>query len=176
MDVTIAPIAAEYADGFHRAVDLVARERKYLAFVEAPSLESTREFVQNNIAKGHPQFVALGGNEVVGWCDVLPKKLPAYAHCGVLGMGLLPPWRGRGNGKALIDATLSEARRFGFVRIELWVFTDNASAIALYEKVGFKREGISRDAVLIDGQYRDNVIMAIVDRANGKYGRTTQMT
>ena len=81
-------------------------------------------------------------------------------------MGLLPAWRGRGNGKPLVDATLSEARRFGFVRIELTVYADNAQAIALYESVGFKTEGVLRDAALIDGLYRDLILMAIVDRAN----------
>lgn len=35
MDVTIARIAAEHADGLDRAVDIVARERKYLALLEA---------------------------------------------------------------------------------------------------------------------------------------------
>jgi RimJ/RimL family protein N-acetyltransferase len=46
------------------------------------------------------------------------------------------------------------------------VHADNARAIALYEKVGFVREGVARDAVFIDGEYRDAINMAIVDRAN----------
>jgi RimJ/RimL family protein N-acetyltransferase len=166
VDVTIARIAAEHADGFHRVLDIVAREREYLAILEAPPLDSSRKFISDNIAKGYPQFVALAGGDVVGWCDVLPKKFPVYSHCGGLGMGLLPEWRGRGNGTALIRATLSEARLFGFVRIELMVYADNAQAIALYEKVGFKTEGVMRDAALIDGLYRDSILMAIVDRSN----------
>ena len=87
-------------EGFHRAVDFVARERKYIAFLEAPPLDSTREFVMNNIAMGYPQFVAVAGGEVVGWCDLIPKSRPIHAHCGVLGMALLPPFRGRGHGTA----------------------------------------------------------------------------
>ena len=55
MDVAIRRIAAEHVEGFHRALDQVARERKYLAFLEAPAVGETREFV---IAKGYPQFVA----------------------------------------------------------------------------------------------------------------------
>ena len=58
MDVAIRRIAAEHVEGFHRALDQVARERKYLAFLEAPAVGETREFVTNNIAKGYPQFVA----------------------------------------------------------------------------------------------------------------------
>jgi hypothetical protein len=58
VDVAIRRIAAEHVEGFHRALDQVARERKYLAFLEAPAVGETREFVTNNIAKGYPQFVA----------------------------------------------------------------------------------------------------------------------
>ena len=161
MQVEITRIAGEHVEGFHRAVDFVARERKYIAFLEAPPLNSTREFVMNNIAKGYPQFVAVASSEVVGWCDLIPKS---HAHCGVLGMGILPPFRGRGNGTALIQATLSEARRIGLVRFELTVHADNERAIALYKRFGFKKEGTMKAAALIDGHYKDVILMAIVDR------------
>jgi len=56
--VTIAPMAPAHVEGFRRAVDVVARERKYLTFLEAPPLEESREFVLEFIARGDPQFVA----------------------------------------------------------------------------------------------------------------------
>ena len=43
---------------------------------------------------------------------------------------------------------------------------DNARATSLYEKVGFVTEGVQRDAVKIDGQYLDTIMMAIVERKN----------
>ena len=57
--IAILPFAPEHIDGFRRTLDIVARERKYLSFLEAPPLEATREFVLNNIARRNPQFVAL---------------------------------------------------------------------------------------------------------------------
>src|SRR5450755_4956730 len=114
----IIPMTPDHIDGFHQTLDIVARERRYLAFLEAPPLESTRAFIFNHIAHGYPQFVAtlqgeVGGCEVVGWCDVTPKSRPIYAHCGVLGMGLLPRFRGRGLGTKLIARTLQASRAFG---------------------------------------------------------------
>jgi RimJ/RimL family protein N-acetyltransferase len=167
MDVVIARIAPEHVEGFHQCVDFVARERKYLAFLEAPPLSSTRQFVMNNISKGYSQFVAIADSNVVGWCDVIPKDRPVHAHSGVLGMGLLPHFRGRGNGIALVDATINEARRQGLVRIELTVHADNERAIAFYKRVGFEKEGVLKDAVRIDGRYKDLILMAIVDRSTG---------
>ncbi len=63
-------------------------------------------------------------------------------------MGLLPEWRGQGFGRRLTEATLAQARRLGFIRIELDVYAYNARAVALYERVGFVREGLIRDASL----------------------------
>ena len=160
--VEIGPIADEHIESFHKTLDVVARERRYLAFLEAPPLESTRAFIRNNIAHGYPQFVATLEGEVVGWCDVTPKSRPIYAHCGVLGMGLLPRFRGQGLGRRLITRTLHAARAFGLTRVELTVREDNANAIALYEKVGFVTEGLQRNGALVDGEYENIIEMAIL--------------
>ena len=53
--VEIVPIAQDHVESFHRALDIVARERRYLAFLEAPPIESTRAFILNNIEHGYPQ-------------------------------------------------------------------------------------------------------------------------
>jgi RimJ/RimL family protein N-acetyltransferase len=162
MPVDIVPIEESHIGGFHRTLDFVARERRYLAFLEAPPPESTRAFVLDHIKHGHPQFVALSAGEVVGWCDITPKDRPTYAHAGVLGMGLLPPFRGQGIGAHLIRRSLAAAKAFGFHRVELTVREDNANALALYEKVGFATEGVQRHAVQVDGVYEDLILMAVL--------------
>jgi RimJ/RimL family protein N-acetyltransferase len=160
--VEIVPIARYHLESFHRTLDIVARERRYLSFLEAPPFEATRAFVLDNIEHGHPQFVAISGGEVVGWCDVTPKSRPIHAHCGVLGMGLLPRFRGQGLGRKLILRTLDAARTFGLTRVELTVREDNVNAIALYKRVGFVEEGLQRNAVRVDGEYWNVVEMAIL--------------
>lgn len=71
--------------------------------------------------------------------------------------------RGRGFGSEAVRLAVE----FGFrhqnlQRIWLRVFADNARAIRAYEKASLQREGIMRRACFIDGQWRDEVIMAIV--------------
>jgi ribosomal protein S18 acetylase RimI-like enzyme len=160
--VEIVPITQDHIDGFHRALDFVAREGRYLAFVEGPPLENTRAFVLDHIQRGHPQFVAISAGEVVGWCDVTPKERPIYAHGGVLGIGLLPRFRGQGIGTNLIRSTLAATRTIGLHRVELTVRQNNTRAIELYKKAGFVVEGLQRDAVQIDGLYENIVCMAIL--------------
>lgn len=166
MDVTIAPTAPEHVQGLHRVLDITARERKYFGVFEAAPLPKVREHVANMLERGNPYFIALAADEVVGYCEIERVNFPANAHAGILEIGILPTFRDRGLGFRLISSVLAEARRAGFVRVALGVHADNARAIALYEKVGFVREGVLRDAVLIDGKYLDAILMALVDQGN----------
>ncbi|MGD0722542.1 MAG: GNAT family protein [Roseiarcus sp.] len=47
-------------------------------------------------------------------------------------------------------------------RLSLGVFPDNARARRLYERVGFKPEGVSRGSALFDGANRDELVMALL--------------
>ena len=42
MTIDIVPIREDLIDSFHAALDVVCRERVYLAFLEAPPIEATR--------------------------------------------------------------------------------------------------------------------------------------
>lgn len=163
-DIRIEPMSEEHIEGFHRVLDSVARERRYLSLLQAPSLEETRKFALASIASGNVNLVALDGGEVIGWCDIRRHFFPSHAHRGSLGMGLLPAFREKGLGRRLIEAAISAAREAGMIRIEFGVHADNPRAIRLYEKVGFVREGVSRDAFCVDGEYTDVINMALIFR------------
>ena len=160
--IEIAPIDPAHIESFHRLFDSIARERRYLAALEAPPLESFRSFVLDTISQGQARFAALADGEVVGWCDALPKPLPIHRHVGVLGMGLLPAYRGQGIGRRLLQRTLEAARAGGLSRVELTVREDNVGAIALYEKFGFEAEGVQRNAFKVDGRYHNLIMMAVL--------------
>lgn len=162
MEVTIKPIAEEHIVGYHSVLSIVSEERRYLGFDKAPPFDGTCEFVRGNIADGIPQFVALVDGEVVGWCDISLSRRPVFKHSGSLGMGIHPDFRGQGIGKKLITTTIEAAQRKGVTRVELEVFASNNRAIALYEKIGFKREGLKQRFARFDERYEDGVIMALL--------------
>ncbi len=56
MPVDIVPIEESHIDGFHRALDFVARERRYLAYLEAPPPERTRAFVLDHSSMAIPNL------------------------------------------------------------------------------------------------------------------------
>jgi ribosomal protein S18 acetylase RimI-like enzyme len=155
-------MAAKHIASFRAALDVVARERRYLLFLEAPPLKAVRAYCRHAMKEGHPRYVALAGERVVGWCDVHPGDRVTTAHSGVLGIGVVPEFRGRGIGRALLGTVLEKARSSGLTRVELTVRQDNRRAIALYEKLAFVREGVKRNAMRVDGKYWNLVCMALL--------------
>ncbi|MCG2641623.1 MULTISPECIES: GNAT family N-acetyltransferase [Bradyrhizobium] len=160
MTVEFRQIEIADTDAFRAAVDTVARERKYIALTEAPPVEQVRAFVARNVERGYPQIVAIADGAVVGWCNVPPASRAVSAHVGDLFMGLVPDFRGKGFGERLLRRAIQAADVFGFRRIELGVFATNTAAASLYRKVGFVEEGTKRLAILVDGIYHDEIIMA----------------
>lgn len=160
MPVDIVPIAECHAAGFHACLDAVAREKRFLAQIEAPPLEKLRGFVQDSVRSDAVQFVALEGEQVVAWADIFPAWAHAVAHCGTLGMGVLATYRGQGLGTRLLQHCLDKAARKGITRVTLEVRADNAPAIALYTKLGFEIEARKRNALRYDGVYYEALQMA----------------
>jgi len=158
----VVAMTEEHIEGFHAAFDAIAREKLYLARLEAPPIEDTRKFVLEGLQEGTPRFVAIAGEKVAGWCDVVRKPVPSLAHSGVLGMGVLPAHRGKGIGRALMAAALNTARDRGITRVELTVRTDNTRARKLYESFGFTVEGLCHSYMKVDGLSIDSYLMALV--------------
>lgn len=48
-------------------------------------------------------------------------------------------------------------------RISLDVFDFNPRAIRVYEKIGFRQEGVQRDTLFYDGEFHSSVMMAILE-------------
>lgn len=160
------PLRAEHIEGYHAALDAVARERRYLAFLEAPSLETTRAFVGLALLGALIQHVAVEADRVVGWCDVVIPDRETMQHTGTLGVAVVDGYRDRGLGGRLMLSVMQAARDKGLVRIALQVRADNTCAIALYERLGFRHEGRLRRNLRIDGIDYDSLLMAhLLDEA-----------
>jgi ribosomal protein S18 acetylase RimI-like enzyme len=160
MTLPIVPIELRHIESFGDCVGEVARERRYLAILDAFPAEQNALWVAVNRARGNPLYVALDGERVVGWCEVRREALPGREHSGSLGVGVRAAYRRQGLGRRLMQAAIANAWERGFARIELWVRSPNAVAIELYTRLGFVEEGRRRDAVRLDDGPEDEVLMA----------------
>lgn len=73
--------------------------------------------------------------------------------------------REKGVGQFAINEMLNHAfNNLNLNKIELQVLATNSRAIHVYEKVGFKQDGVLREACFKNGQYLDMVVMSILKR------------
>ncbi len=108
-------------------------------------------------------LVAEAGGRIVGELSCLPLKRRALRHRVTLGLSVEPAWRRRGVGSRLLAHGIEWAKASGVVtRMELAVFERNVAAIEFDRKAGFVVEGRRRHAAFRDGEYLDDVIMALV--------------
>lgn len=63
-------------------------------------------------------------------------------------------------------------RWLNLVRLELEVYTDNAPAIRLYEKLGFVKEGVHKQYAFRDGVFVDAYAMARLRAGNTELQRS----
>jgi len=76
--------------------------------------------------------------------------------------------RGKGYGTEAIKTLVSHAfNRMNLNRIQAGAVVDNIGCIKAFEKAGFTREGVLREAYYCEGSYRDTVIMGILKREWG---------
>jgi RimJ/RimL family protein N-acetyltransferase len=72
--------------------------------------------------------------------------------------------RGKGLGQLAVDLVLRHCfQTLRLHRVSLNVYDKNPAAIRCYEKSGFIREGILREATLVDGEYRNSILMGILE-------------
>lgn len=113
----------------------------------------------------------LEGN-VIGETGLL-RMFPAW-HCTDLTVIIPDPERQRrGYGTEAIRLMLDLAfDGYGMNRVAIGVVGLNTEALAFYERVGFRREGIQEQGYLYEGEYSDFVMMRIL-RSEWKRTRTS---
>ncbi len=73
--------------------------------------------------------------------------------------------RGRGVGTEAIRLVVGYGfEELGLHRIQLEAYRHNHRALRVYQKVGFLVEGVRRETEMRDGEWVDEVLMAILDR------------
>jgi RimJ/RimL family protein N-acetyltransferase len=80
----------------------------------------------------------------------------------IVGMHVAAEHQGNGYGRALLVAALERARTIPRLElVQLGVESKNKQAMSLYSSLGFKTYGVEKRAVLVDGEYFDEDLMAL---------------
>jgi L-amino acid N-acyltransferase YncA len=99
--------------------------------------------------------------DVVGWAALtLTSSRRVYAGVAWESVYVAGDWRGRGVGRALLEALIAASETAGYWTLQAGILAENEASIALHERAGFRRVGvqerIGRDR---SGRWRDRVLL-----------------
>lgn len=128
---------------------------------------SLREYIRYHVARADSLLLGIfvmPGEMHVG--NIKLEPILAIHSRAVLGIMIGDGrYRGRGVGSKAIGCLLKYCfSDMGMNRIELGVTADNVNAIACYEKLGFQREGVHRQATRRECGFVDNYAYAMLRR------------
>lgn len=135
---------------------------RFLDLLPPVDLERTEAFFALARNRGFLLWnIRAGGDGTIGSAGLLPEDPATKSQrTATFYLYLLPAYWGQGIGMFTMQHLEREARARQLHRLECVVAAGNDRAIWLYEKCGFVREGIKRDAFHDAGQYEDLVMMA----------------
>lgn len=144
MDAKIRLSRVEY---WQEILELYQRAAAIPGGLARTAKEISTEYVRGFLKKSHESgisLIAFSGMRIIGEIHAYKPVPKVFSHVlSELTVVVDPDFRGKGIGKALFEAFLEELRfkRPDILRVELVARESNSKAIALYESLGFSREG-----------------------------------
>jgi RimJ/RimL family protein N-acetyltransferase len=162
--VTVRSICERDAEPF-LALSTRLDEETDFRLLEAGERRTTvaeqRETIQHvRATENQTILVAEADGQLVGYIAGIGGEHGRNRHSVYVVVAVLQAFSGRGIGTRLFQALETWAVEHAIHRLELTVMMHNERAIGLYEKLGFRREGRKRDALLVGGEYADEYLMA----------------
>jgi putative acetyltransferase len=108
--------------------------------------------------------LAFVGDEFIGICNIdrdLSQRTRGY-HRFKLGLSIKQQYRGQGIGEGFAKVSIQEAQEFlpNFKILILDLFAENIAAFKTYQKLGFEKVGLIKNALYRQGKYSDQLLMA----------------
>ncbi len=127
----------------------------------AEEIEWFSTLYKNTLKGDAVTSVAEADGKIVGMCNVITAEARAEVrHCGTLGIAIIKEYRGKGIGEKLIRHSIRKSRG-KFEIIKLGAFANNAAAIRLYKKCGFREYGLGKRFIRRGDRYIDEVFMSM---------------
>ena len=106
------------------------------------------------------RIVAELDGEVVGWIAVVPySRRAVYRGVGEESVYVAERARGRGVGRALLEAVIVSARAGGLWTLQAGIFPDNVASLELHRRLGFRDIGVRERIGELHGVWRDVVLL-----------------
>ncbi len=114
------------------------------------------------------RLVALSGGRVAGWAALSPVSArEVYAGVAEVSVYVGADFRGRGLGRALLEALVRESEAAGIWTLQASIFPENVASVALHKACGFREVGRRERIGRMDGRWRDTLLLERRSRVVG---------
>lgn len=134
-------------------------------FAESVTVERQLEWLTRMCKPGHRVYVVLDENDFDRWYGTVGlHEIDEINHTARLGALVFHEAdRGRGIGSHMIRAFLTKAfTEFGIRKVYVKLLTTNERGQGFYQRLGFVEEARLRKEYLLNGEYRDMVLMSLL--------------
>ena len=106
------------------------------------------------------RLVALTGERVAGWAALSPVSArKVYAGVAEVSVYVGAEFRGRGVGRALLEALVRESESEGIWTLQAGIFPENVASVGLHKACGFREVGRRERVGQLRGRWRDTVLL-----------------
>lgn len=121
---------------------------------QAPSWEAWDEAHRKS-----PRLVMRAGDQVLGWAALSPvSKRRVYSGVAEVTIYVTESARGKGIGRALLEALIEESERAGIWTLQASIFPENIASVELHLKCGFREVGKRESIARLNGVWRDTIL------------------
>jgi len=111
----------------------------------------------------HPILVLTSGRLVKGWASLSPLyKRAAYARSAEISIYLDPENKGKGYGKALMEALIERAQKNSFHTLVSRIAGGNQASFKLHERYNFTHQGTLKETGFKFGKFIDVEIFQLM--------------
>jgi RimJ/RimL family protein N-acetyltransferase len=124
------------------------------------TIEEEVQYIQSMLEQENSVlFVALDKNSIVSVSGIHGQQFRKFKHCAEFGVSVLKQYWGRGIGRIMTERCINWCKENPIIKkLVLHVNSENHTAIDLYEKLGFFREGILSKDFYYEERYIDTYI------------------
>ena len=165
--MNIRKIRTEDAEKFFEMCCQIDEETGFMMFEAGERRQRVRDLAalrqKINRAVLGVELVLVAENDdkkLVGYMAVERGEFNRILHSAYIVVGIKKAYQGRGIGREFFALLDDWARENDIIRLELTVECKNVNAISLYERCGFKKEGLREKSMRVDGVFVDEYYMA----------------